>query len=114
MSARTEEARSLNQASRHWRKSASYGSPRQRKRILDEDNSRNRYKREYFSSHPAQVMVFRFTAVRNASLSGTVSLGNQHEIPTIADNETLVMKGNTSTFWLWEFVLASSRGGADL
>jgi len=63
------------------------------------------YKREYFSSHPAQVVVFRFTADRKASLSGTVLMGNQQEIPILADNETLVMKGNTSRFWYWKLHL---------
>ena len=63
------------------------------------------YKREYFSSHPAQVMVFRFSADKKASLSGTVSMGNQHQIPITADNGTLVMKGDTSKFWLWQLHL---------
>ncbi|MBC8373005.1 MAG: glycoside hydrolase N-terminal domain-containing protein [Phycisphaerae bacterium] len=64
-----------------------------------------KYKREYFSSHPAQVMVFRFSADRKASLSGKISMGNQHQIPTTADNGTLVMKGDTSKFWLWQLHL---------
>ncbi len=63
------------------------------------------YKREYFSSHPAQVMAFRFTADRKASLSGKVSMGNQHEIPIAVDGATLVMQGNTSKFWLWQLHL---------
>ncbi len=60
------------------------------------------YKREYFSGHPMQVMVFRFSADKAASLSGTVSMGNQHEIPTTADGETLTMKGNTGKFAYWK------------
>ena len=60
------------------------------------------YKREYFSSHPAQVMIFRFSADKAASLSGTVSMGNQHEIPITADGETLTIKGNTRTFSYWK------------
>ena len=60
------------------------------------------YKREYFSSHPAQVMAFRFTADKAAALSGSISMGNQHEIPITADGETLVMKGDTSKFSFWE------------
>jgi len=59
-------------------------------------------KREYFSSHPAQVMVFRFSADKAASLSGKISMGNVHEIPIAADNETLTMKGDTSKFWRWQ------------
>lgn len=64
-----------------------------------------RYKREYFSSHPAQVMAFRFTADKKAALSGRVSMGNQHEVPVTVDSATFTMKGNTSTFWLWQLHL---------
>lgn len=63
------------------------------------------YKREYFSSHPAQVMVFRLSADKKASLSGKISMGNQHQIPIAAENRTLVMKGDTSKFWLWQLHL---------
>jgi len=63
------------------------------------------YKREYFSSHPAQVMVFRFSADKKAALDGKVSLTNEHEIPITAENGTLVMKGDTSKFWLWQLHL---------
>ena len=60
------------------------------------------YKREYFSSHPAQVMVFRFSADKKAVLSGNISMGNEHEIPITAENNSLVMKGDTSKFWWWQ------------
>ena len=68
------------------------------------------YKREYFSSNPAQVMVFRLTADKKAALSGKVSLTNVHEIPITTDNGTLVMKGNTSKFWLWQLHLEKPAG----
>ena len=67
------------------------------------------YKREYFSSHPAQVMVFRFSADRKGALSGKVSMGSEHEIPVTADNEILVMKGDTSKFWWWQVHLAQPQ-----
>jgi len=67
------------------------------------------YKREYFSSYPAQVMVFRFSADKKAALSGTISMGNQHQIPITADNETLTMKGNTGKFWFWQLHLEQPR-----
>jgi len=60
------------------------------------------YKRQYFSSNPAQVMVFRLTADKKAALSGVISMGNEHEIPITADNGTLVMEGDTSKFWWWQ------------
>lgn len=60
------------------------------------------YKREYFSSHPAQVMAYRFSADKKGALSGKVTLGNLHEIPTIAEGKTLTMKGNTEPFFWWQ------------
>lgn len=68
-----------------------------------------RYRREYFVSHPAQVLACRFTADRPAALTGTVTLGNEHDIPIAADGETLVMRGNTSGFWWWRKHLAEPQ-----
>ncbi len=46
-----------------------------------------KYKREYFSSAPAQVMVFRYTADKKAAYSGTISLADAHKAEiTIAKN----------------------------
>ena len=60
------------------------------------------YRRECFASNPAQVLVFRLTADKQAALSGKISMGNEHEIPIMADDNTLVMKGDTSKFWWWQ------------
>ena len=68
-----------------------------------------RYKRQYFASHPAQVMVFRFSADKAGALSGKVSMGNVHEIPITAANGTLTMTGDTSKFWWWQVHLAQPR-----
>ncbi len=68
-----------------------------------------RYKREYFASHPAQVMAFRFSADKKAALSGNVSLSNVHEVPVAAENETLTMTGDTSKFWWWQVHLAQPQ-----
>ena len=67
------------------------------------------YRREYFSSHPAQVMVFRFTADKPASLSGKVSLTNLHEIPATAKGTTLTMRGHTEPLWWWQLQLEQPR-----
>lgn len=61
------------------------------------------YKREYFASYPAQVLVLRFTADRAGALSGTVSMGNIHGIPITSEAGTLVMKGDTRHFAWWRF-----------
>jgi len=61
-----------------------------------------RYKREYFASNPAQVMVLRFSADKAGALSGKVSMGNVHEVPVTAAKETITMTGDTSKFWWWQ------------
>ncbi|KPK45932.1 MAG: hypothetical protein AMK72_10350, partial [Planctomycetes bacterium SM23_25] len=68
-----------------------------------------RYKREYFASHPAQVMVLRFSADKAGALSGKVSMGNLHEIAITAKDSTLTMTGDTSKFWWWQVHLAQPR-----
>jgi len=50
------------------------------------------YRREYFASHPANVLVFRFTADKKGAYTGTVFLKNAHE------GETNEVAGNTITF----------------
>jgi len=67
------------------------------------------YKREYFASHPAQVLVFRFSADKTGALRGKVSMGNVHELPIVAENETLTMAGDTSKFWWWQVHLAQPK-----
>lgn len=49
------------------------------------------YRREYFASHPANVLMFRFTADKEA-YTGTVSLKNAHE------DGTHEVVGNTINF----------------
>lgn len=61
-----------------------------------------RYRREYFSSHPAQVLVLRLSADAKGALSGKVSLANEQSIPVTGSGDTLIMKGNTSNFWWWQ------------
>ncbi len=53
-----------------------------------------RYQREYFSSHPANVMVFRFTADRKGAYSGTVTLKDAHPGDGVqADGSTITFSG---------------------
>jgi alpha-L-fucosidase 2 len=37
------------------------------------------YRREYFASHPANVMVFRFTADKKGAYTGTITLKDAHQ-----------------------------------
>ena len=55
------------------------------------------FKREYFSSNPAQVMVFRFTADQKNAQSGTITLTDAHGAPVVAQNNNrLSATGDTS------------------
>ena len=51
------------------------------------------YRREYFASHPANVLVFRFTADKKGAYSGTISLKNAHQGEPTAAGNTLTFSG---------------------
>ena len=57
-----------------------------------------KYKREYFSSCPAQVMVFRYTANKKGSYSGKVSLTDMHEAKITAEKNRITSKGDLSGY----------------
>ena len=63
------------------------------------------YRREVFASHPAQVIVARFSADKPGTLSGTVSLGNEHDLPTTAAERTLTFKGKAHQLFYWKLHL---------
>lgn len=67
------------------------------------------YKREYFSSYPAQLMVFRLSADQLGSLSGKVRMDNVHNIPIKTDGEDLVMTGDTSEGWYWKEIILKNE-----
>ena len=57
------------------------------------------YRREYFSSHPAGVMVFRFTANKKGAYTGTVSLTDMHEAKiTAAGNRLKASEGSLADY----------------
>ena len=57
-----------------------------------------KYRRESFASYPAKVMVFRFTADKPGSLSGTVELKDAHGAATKAEGNTLTSAGSLAGF----------------
>lgn len=67
------------------------------------------YRREYFASYPAQVLVLCLSADRAASLSGAISMGNIHAIPIAAEADTLVMRGDTRRFAWWQVHLQEPK-----
>ena len=56
------------------------------------------YRREYFASHPANVMVFRFTADKPGALSGTLSLTDAHKGTVTAEGNRLTSKGSLAGY----------------
>ncbi|MDP6847255.1 MAG: glycoside hydrolase N-terminal domain-containing protein [Kiritimatiellia bacterium] len=79
------------------------------------------FKREYFSSYPAQVMVYRFTADKAGMHSGKISLDHLHRsamakqqlnnskagdaITTTATGNTITMEGSTADLFFWQLHL---------
>ena len=51
------------------------------------------YRREYFASHPANVLVFRFTADRKGAYAGTVRLKDAHAGEAKAAGNTITISG---------------------
>lgn len=62
------------------------------------------FKREAFASRPAGVIALRLTADRPGSLSGRVSIDTIQKLSMTAEDGQLIMTGDTSTFWYWQFV----------
>lgn len=56
------------------------------------------FRREYFSSHPAGVMVFRFTADKPGAYSGSVLLTDAHGGSVVASGDRLVSTGSLAGF----------------
>jgi alpha-L-fucosidase 2 len=57
-----------------------------------------RYQREAFASFPAKVMVFRFTADKPGSLTGTVSLVDAHKGTSTAGADKIGFSGSLEGF----------------
>ena len=97
-----------------------HGEPHTYRRELDLDRAVHTityesegvlYTREYFASHPAQVMVFRFSANRPGAYTGTITLTDAHEAAiTVADNR-ITAKGDLSGY---VYRHGSNRGKEDI
>ncbi len=56
------------------------------------------YRREYFASHPAEVLVFRFTADRKGAHTGTVSLTDMHKGKIAAAGRGITSSGTLAGY----------------
>ena len=71
-----------------------------------------RYRRDYFSSHPAQVIVLRFSADKPGRHSGVVRLTDAHNAPVNIENNRLRATGTLKNSLAYESrVLVLHSGG---
>jgi alpha-L-fucosidase 2 len=57
-----------------------------------------KYRRESFASHPAGVMVFRYTADKPGALSGMITMLDAHKGTVTADADGITDKGNLAGY----------------
>jgi len=57
-----------------------------------------RHKREYFSSRPAGIMVFRFSADKKGACTATVSLTDAHKAAITAEGNRITAKGSLAGY----------------
>ena len=79
------------------------GKPEEYTRELDIENSVHRveykqngvnFKREYFASHPAETLVFRWTADQPGAYSGKISLTDTHSAKITVEDDKIVAVGS--------------------
>jgi len=56
------------------------------------------FRRTYFSSHPAQVMVLHFTADKKAAHSGTITLADAHQAKVTAEGNKITAAGSLAGY----------------
>ena len=71
------------------------------------------YRREYFASHPDQVLVMRWTADKPGGYTGTVELADAHKAPVTAKANRLTASGALSNGLKYEAqLLVLHEGGS--
>ena len=72
-----------------------------------------KFQREYFSSHPAEVTVARFTADKPAAYTGSIELADSHGAKIIANGNRLTAAGTLANGLKFEWqVWVINQGGA--
>ena len=72
------------------------------------------YQREYFASHPDQVLVMRLTADKPARYAGTVELADAHKAPVAAEAGRLTAAGALANGLKYEAQLRVLHEGGSL
>jgi len=68
-----------------------------------------RFTRQYMASYPAQCLVLNFSADRPGACSGSVWLGNIHDIPITSEDSSLILRGDTGALWFWRKILSEPK-----
>ena len=69
--------------------------------------------REYFCSHPAQVLAARFTADKKATYTGSIELQDSHGAKTVVDGNRITASGTLDNGMKFEWqVLVMNQGGS--
>ena len=72
-----------------------------------------RFQREYFCSHPAEVLAANFTADQKAAYSGSIELVDTHGAKIVGDGNRLTASGTLSNGMKFEWqLLALNQGGS--
>jgi alpha-L-fucosidase 2 len=72
-----------------------------------------RYQREFFCSHPAGVLVARFTADQPGSYSGSIEMADSHGAQTVVVGNRIAVSGNLANGLKYEWqMLVLPDGGA--
>ena len=71
------------------------------------------YRREFFCSHPAQVLVARFTAEKKAAYTGSVELRDSHGAKIVVDGNRITASGTLDNGLKFEWqALVLNQGGS--
>jgi alpha-L-fucosidase 2 len=71
-----------------------------------------KYQREYFCSHPAGVMVARFTADKPGSYTGSIELKDSHNAQSVVSGNRITVAGtlDNGLKYEWQFLVMADGG----
>jgi alpha-L-fucosidase 2 len=71
------------------------------------------FHREFFASHPAQVLVAQFTADKKAAYTGSIEFADAHHAQIVADGNRLTATGTLANGMKFEWqLLVKNKGGS--
>jgi len=70
-----------------------------------------KYRREFFCSHPAGVLVARFTADKPGSYTGSIEMDDSHRASTVVSGNRMIISGTLDNGLKYEWQLLVLHGG---